>query len=61
MKCTSCRSTCSRTSKANTNAGDLPKAEYLCAHHICMPLYANMTDADAEYTVASLRDALALV
>jgi dTDP-4-amino-4,6-dideoxygalactose transaminase len=41
--------------------GDLPKAEYLCAHHICMPLYANMTDADAEYTVASLRDALALV
>jgi dTDP-4-amino-4,6-dideoxygalactose transaminase len=41
--------------------GDLPKAEYLCAHHICLPLYPMMTDADAEYVVASLRDAVALV
>jgi perosamine synthetase len=41
--------------------GDLPKAEYACAHHICLPLYQKMTTADAEYVVTSLRQALSLV
>jgi dTDP-4-amino-4,6-dideoxygalactose transaminase len=38
--------------------GDLPKAEYVCAHHVCMPLYQKMTTEDAEYVVSSVRQAL---
>ncbi len=41
--------------------GDLPQAEYLCAHHVCMPLYQRMSDADAEYVAESVRAAMALM
>jgi len=39
--------------------GALPVAEELCARHICLPVSAVMTDADAEYVVESLVKALA--
>lgn len=38
--------------------GDFPKAEHLCAHHICLPLYQKMGPEDASYVVESLRAAL---
>ena len=38
--------------------GDFPKAEYLCAHHICLPLYQKMRPEDAAYVVESLHAAL---
>ena len=41
--------------------GTLPVAEDLCARHICLPVSAVMTDADAEYVVESLGKALAEV
>jgi dTDP-4-amino-4,6-dideoxygalactose transaminase len=41
--------------------GDFPKAEYLCAHHVCMPLYQKMGADNASYVVQSLRDALSYV
>lgn len=39
--------------------GSLPVAEELCARHICLPVSAVMTDADAEYVVDSLAKTLA--
>ena len=41
--------------------GTLPVAEDLCARHICLPVSAVMTDADAEHVVESLGKALAEV
>jgi dTDP-4-amino-4,6-dideoxygalactose transaminase len=41
--------------------GDLPAAEHVCAHHVCMPLYPRMSDADAEYAATSVREALGAV
>jgi perosamine synthetase len=41
--------------------GDLPHAEYLCAHHVCLPVYQRMTEEDAAYVVDSVRQALSLV
>ena len=38
--------------------GDFPNAEYICAHHICLPIYQNMTREEAEYVVHSLRLAI---
>jgi len=36
-------------------AGDrLPKAEHLCKHHICPPIYPSLTDDDARYVAQSL-------
>lgn len=35
-------------------AGRLPRAEELCSRHICLPVYPNMTEAEAEYVLASL-------
>jgi perosamine synthetase len=40
-------------------AGTLPVAEELCARHICLPVSAVMTEADASYVVDSLGKALA--
>jgi dTDP-4-amino-4,6-dideoxygalactose transaminase len=37
----------------------LPGAEALCARHICLPVFATMTDDQAEYVVESLHAALA--
>ncbi|MCE7985823.1 MAG: DegT/DnrJ/EryC1/StrS aminotransferase family protein [Caldilinea sp. CFX5] len=35
-----------------------PKADDLCARHICLPLYATMTEAEACYVLSSLQKAL---
>ena len=40
-------------------ASSLPVAEELCARHICLPVSAVMTDADASYVIDSLGKALA--
>ena len=32
----------------------LPGAEWLCARHICLPLYPSLTESDADYVVESL-------
>jgi perosamine synthetase len=37
----------------------LPGAERLCARHICLPVFATMTDDQAEYVVESLHATLA--
>ena len=37
----------------------LPGAEWLCARHVCIPLYPALSDADADYVVESLAAALA--
>lgn len=41
--------------------GDFPKAEYVCAHHICLPLYQRMSEDDIGYVVDSLKQALSYV
>jgi perosamine synthetase len=41
--------------------GDFPNAEHLCAHHICLPVFQRMTQADAEYVLDSLQKAMSLV
>lgn len=41
--------------------GDLPNSEYVCARHICLPLYQKMTDEDVMYVAQSLKSALAKV
>jgi dTDP-4-amino-4,6-dideoxygalactose transaminase len=41
--------------------GDLPKAEYVCAHHVCMPLFQQMTEEDVHYVATSIRAALGAI
>jgi len=36
--------------------GDFPMAEDLCARHICLPMYATMTEEEAEYVVKSVKE-----
>jgi dTDP-4-amino-4,6-dideoxygalactose transaminase len=36
----------------------LPGSEWLCARHVCLPLYPALSEADADYVVASLESAL---
>jgi len=36
----------------------LPVAEDVCARHVCLPVHSDMTDAEAEFVVATLRDAI---
>jgi dTDP-4-amino-4,6-dideoxygalactose transaminase len=36
----------------------LPGAEWLCAHHVCLPLYPALTEAEADYVVESVAAAL---
>ena len=38
--------------------GDFPKAEEICRRHICLPLSAAMSIEEAQYVVASLREAV---
>ena len=38
---------------------DLPGAEWLCARHICLPLYPSLTDSDADYVIDSVGTVLA--
>jgi perosamine synthetase len=46
---------------ADQTAGPLPRAEEICARHICLPISAKMESKDAEYVLDSLRRALALM
>jgi perosamine synthetase len=36
----------------------LPASEDVCAHHVCLPVYASMTEAEAERVVDGLRQVL---
>ena len=36
----------------------LPGAEWLCARHVCLPLYPALSEADVDYVVESLASAL---
>lgn len=38
--------------------GSLPGAEWLCARHICLPLYPGLSDEDSDYVVTSLASTL---
>jgi len=33
---------------------DLPGAEWLCARHICLPLFPTLEERDADYVIESL-------
>jgi len=46
---------------AGMTHGPLPKAEDLCARHVCLPVSAKMTLDDARYVLESLEAALARV
>jgi dTDP-4-amino-4,6-dideoxygalactose transaminase len=46
---------------AGVTHGPLPKAEDLCARHVCLPVSAKMTPDDARYVLESLEAALAKV
>ena len=38
--------------------GEFPTAEAVCRRHVCLPVYATMTDEEARYVLASLEAAL---
>jgi len=42
------------------NEVSLPKTEYLCAQHICLPIYPTLGKGDAEYIAKSLIEILSL-
>ena len=44
--------------KGKYKKGDFPKAEYACAHHICLPLYVTMKDEEANYVLENLKKVL---
>jgi len=46
---------------AGVTHGPLPKAEDLCARHVCLPVSARMTTDDARYVLESLEAAMAKV
>ena len=37
------------------SGGEFPKAENLCQRHICMPVFAEMSDEEARYVVYSIK------
>lgn len=38
--------------------GDFPVADDICARHICLPIYSNMTEEEANYVLESLDKAI---
>ena len=36
----------------------LPGSEWLCARHVCLPLYPALSEADVDYVVESVASAL---
>ena len=36
----------------------LPQAEWLCARHVCLPLYPTLEERDADYVLESLASEL---
>lgn len=41
------------------NKLSLPKSEFLCAHHMCLPIFYGMTNAQVHYVAKTLKDILA--
>ena len=41
--------------------GSFPVADEMCARHICLPIYSDMTVDEADYVVAGLRAAIAQI
>ena len=39
---------------AGLTRGPLPRAEHLCRHHVCPPIYPSLTDDEARYVADSL-------
>ena len=42
----------------NFESGEFPVAEVLCRRHICLPIFAQMTEEQATYVVNSLKEVL---
>lgn len=42
----------------NDNKLSLPKTEYACEHHLCLPIFYSMTDEQAHYVTSSLKNIL---
>jgi len=40
---------------SNDKKDEFPVTEYLCKHHICLPLYPGLKDEEVEYVVKSLK------
>ena len=43
---------------ASSAEGPLPRTEWLCARHVCLPLYPSLTDTEIHYVIDSLGKAL---
>lgn len=44
--------------KEGYEAGDFPVAEDICRRHICLPIFAGMTDEQANWVLSSLKEVL---
>ena len=44
---------------SESNDLSLPKTEYYCAHHLCLPIFYGMTDEQAYYVSSTLKKILA--
>ena len=42
----------------NFKDGEYPKAEKLCGQHVCLPVFATMTEEEAKYVINSLREVI---
>jgi dTDP-4-amino-4,6-dideoxygalactose transaminase len=45
----------------NVSTQTFPDAEDICARHLCLPIFAGMTDTEVNYVIEALSDGLALV
>ena len=43
---------------ANDNNDTFPQTEYVCNHHLCLPLYRGLTEDEIDYIADSVRKAL---
>jgi len=41
-----------------SNKLHLPKTEYVCEHHLCLPIFYSMTDEQAHHVAATLKEIL---
>lgn len=44
---------------ANDRSDTFPQTEYVCKHHLCLPLYRGLTESEINYIVGSLAKVLA--
>ena len=42
----------------SANKLSLPKTEFLCAHHMCLPIFYGMTDAQVHYVAKTVKEVL---